>query len=646
MKKHHLRKIVCLLLALLIIGSTLSATAFAAAGDTLDSLAGASLLEGTPNSFQFLRNNTEGTVTKEINESGFYQRLPRNTQTCPSCGGVLVELTPDYFAVPSAGSYVLSDPSVLGDCSFSLEYSKFSGYTTSPCLQFNYTAKRPGTTTVTLTFYYNYNYPSETGNCSFCGQRVQTLSQTTWYQETTTFTVTVLGDTYTVTYTDGVDGEEIFPDQVYTNLLSGDATPEFVGTPTREGYVFAGWNPEVAETVTDDATYTAVWKEDRNNNGIPDEDEDKYTVTYTDGVDGVEIFPDQVYTDLLFGDAIPEFVGTPAREGYVFAGWNPEVTETVTDDATYTAVWKEDRNNNGIPDEDEDKYTVTYTDGVDGVEIFPDQVYTDLLFGDAIPEFVGTPAREGYVFAGWNPEVTETVTDDATYTAVWKEDRNNNGIPDEDEDKYTVTYTDGVDGEEIFPDQVYTDLLFGDAIPEFVGTPTREGYVFAGWNAEVTDTREIRIFAGRNSKAAETVTGNATYTAVWKEDRNNNGIPDEDEDKYTVTYTDGVDGEEIFPDQVYTDLLFGDATPEFVGIPTREGYVFAGWSPEVAETVTGDVNYVPVWEKVSSENPERPTDPETPVTPPDTGDSSMLWIPVVLLTAGLAFTALFKKKSI
>ena len=78
MKKHHLRKIVCLLLALLIIGSTLSATAFAAAGDTLDSLAGASLLEGTPNSFQFLRNNTEGTVTKEINESGFYQRYIRS----------------------------------------------------------------------------------------------------------------------------------------------------------------------------------------------------------------------------------------------------------------------------------------------------------------------------------------------------------------------------------------------------------------------------------------------------------------------------------------------------------------------------------------------------------------------------------------
>ncbi len=32
---------------------------------------------------------------------------------------------------------------------------------------------------------------------------------------------------------------------------------------------------------------------------------------------------------------------------------------------------------------------------------------------------------------------------------------------------------------------------------------------------------------------------------------NGNGIPDEDEETYTVTYTDGVDGEEIFPDQVF-----------------------------------------------------------------------------------------------
>ena len=47
----------------------------------------------------------------------------------------------------------------------------------------------------------------------------------------------------------------------------------------RQGYVFAGWNPAVAETVTGSATYTATWKEDKNNNGQADEDEAKYTVT-------------------------------------------------------------------------------------------------------------------------------------------------------------------------------------------------------------------------------------------------------------------------------------------------------------------------------------------------------------------------------
>lgn len=64
---------------------------------------------------------------------------------------------------------------------------------------------------------------------------------------------------YTVTYTDGVDGEEVFADQVYSDLRKDSTTPAFNGTPTRTGYTFAGWEPEVAETVTANATYTAKW---------------------------------------------------------------------------------------------------------------------------------------------------------------------------------------------------------------------------------------------------------------------------------------------------------------------------------------------------------------------------------------------------
>lgn len=66
-------------------------------------------------------------------------------------------------------------------------------------------------------------------------------------------------DTFTVTYTDGVENEEVFADQVYSDLRKDSTTPAFNGTPTRTGYTFAGWDPEVAETVTANATYTAKW---------------------------------------------------------------------------------------------------------------------------------------------------------------------------------------------------------------------------------------------------------------------------------------------------------------------------------------------------------------------------------------------------
>ena len=89
----------------------------------------------------------------------------------------------------------------------------------------------------------------------------------TWLQETTTFTVTVTGDSgedekpdVTVTYTDGVEDEEVFKDQVYT-VKVGDPTPAFEGgEPTRAGYKFLGWEPAVAETVTGNAVYTAQWE--------------------------------------------------------------------------------------------------------------------------------------------------------------------------------------------------------------------------------------------------------------------------------------------------------------------------------------------------------------------------------------------------
>lgn len=77
----------------------------------------------------------------------------------------------------------------------------------------------------------------------------------------------------------------------------------------------------------------------KNENPPAPEEPKTFTVTYTDGADGA-VFPNQVYRDLSSGTATPAFSGTPAREGYTFAGWNPAVTETVTANVTYVAQWE------------------------------------------------------------------------------------------------------------------------------------------------------------------------------------------------------------------------------------------------------------------------------------------------------------------
>ena len=64
---------------------------------------------------------------------------------------------------------------------------------------------------------------------------------------------------YTVTYTDGVDGEVVFEDKVFSDLVVGTATPHFGETPTRAGYTFTGWSPAVEERVTKSITYNATW---------------------------------------------------------------------------------------------------------------------------------------------------------------------------------------------------------------------------------------------------------------------------------------------------------------------------------------------------------------------------------------------------
>lgn len=108
---------------------------------------------------------------------------------------------------------------------------------------------------------------------------------------------------------------------------------------------------------------------------------------------------------------------------------------------------------------------------------------------------------------------------------------------------------------------------------------------------------------------------------------------------YSVTYTDGVENEEIFEDQSAI-VLKDETTPAFNGeTPSREGYSFKGWDPKVEKTVTKNVTYTAVWEKnaaaaSASDNTGNTNDPKTGDT-----SNSILWF-ALLLMSGITATGI------
>lgn len=149
---------------------------------------------------------------------------------------------------------------------------------------------------------------------------------------------------YAVVYTDGVEGKFVFDDQITEELMKGDKTPAFrtndgTGIPKREGYVFGGWNPAVADTIKgEDADengkiiYTATWKK-------------TYSVVYRDESDA---FGGETYGKIAEGADTPQYDNgkIPTREGYTFAGWSPVWKEKVSGkdanekgEIIYTACW-------------------------------------------------------------------------------------------------------------------------------------------------------------------------------------------------------------------------------------------------------------------------------------------------------------------
>ena len=244
-------------------------------------------------------------------------------------------------------------------------------------------------------------------------------------------------DTFTVTYTDGVENEEVFADQVYSDLRKDSATPAFNGTPTRTGYTFAGWEPEVAETVTQTVIYVAMWTPVEPKAPTADELKKLEMAVQVKCVVDASQQHTAAY-DLLGECDVDYFVGEPRKDGddwlcdisYVPDLYVAEFNTTfqnlkhVQNDeqiVPVTLIWAGDswqlKTQGRVPVTE--VYTVTYTDGVENEEVFADQVYSDLRKDSATPAFNGTPTRTGYTFAGWQPEVTETVTETVTYVAKW-----------------------------------------------------------------------------------------------------------------------------------------------------------------------------------------------------------------------------------
>lgn len=533
-------------------------------------------------------------------------------------------------------------------------------------------------------------------------------------------------NTYTVTYTDGVNGEA-FADQAYTAKYE-DATPAFEGTPARAGYKFLGWEPTVAETVTENATYVAQW-------------EKLYTVTYTDGV-GEKAFKDDVHSDLEKDTPTPAFSGgTPTRKGFVFDGWNPEVAETVTEDVTYTAQWKpvqpdkkaiEGAIGRGVAvvcDNQNVKhgakaykvtlgeYTVSNVMGTaaDGYTCtitvraakFIEKYSSDM--SDAVHTLIAGEPAEKTIELKWNGEkwVAETELPVTFHTLCPPEQPSKKDIegaigrgvkivcdnqnvnhwgkdykPTQGE--YTVSDVTGTASEgytctitvkaakiieKYSSDMGKTHaLIVGEQAEKTVELkwdgekwvaktelpitfhvecppekPTYDELKGLGINAKVDCTtttahngKSYTLIEGTYNVSDPERKGTAytciltvnakDYVAKYNAEENVGPHTLDDRDSktieltwngekwtaaetsvtfnvkcelLTVTYTDGVKGEEVFEDVVYKDIPYGTSTPAFgTKDPTREGYKFVGWEPEVAETVTKNVTYTAKWEKL------------------------------------------------
>lgn len=314
-------------------------------------------------------------------------------------------------------------------------------------------------------------------------------------------------------------------------------TPE-LADPVRDGYTFAGWDQTVMPAQSN-KTYTAVWK---SNNP------QKYTITF-DANGGTFEDGSMTKTQTLEEGSRPSEPKSPTKNGYTFVGWDSEIS-LVTGNKTYKAVWEKVL----------EKYNITF-DANGGKFNDNKETKTVVTTEGQKPQVPENPTKDGYIFIGWNKEITEA-TANTTYTAVWEKEKAT----------YQITFDANGGTFEDGKDKQVVNTLEGN-VPEEPKAPTKSGYKFIGWDKEIV-----------------VADGNITYKAQWQKVKT-----------YAITFD--ADGGVFENGKDKTTINVEENTLPTITDPTKKGYIFQGWDKEITEAVE-NTTYKATWKEWNIEDLE------------------------------------------
>lgn len=435
-------------------------------------------------------------------------------------------------------------------------------------------------------------------------------------------------EVYTVTYTDGVENEEVFADQVYSDLRKDSTTPAFNGTPTRTGYTFAGWEPEVAATVTQTVTYVAKWEAKKAN---------VHLMIFKSGDLSKPIVDVPYAADKLAGDTIDLTKIDPSS----YLDFDFEIDGGWYDDGMFNSY---KRYLDGLQDKPAglEKLLITgnwqnlklivtelvpvvYFDSLESLTAYQnDHSKTEGILrttkarvGSALPTAdAPTATRDGYTFTFWSREgqttdVTgQTVNGWTNLVANWKVTPHNIYAYARLNSYFAPLTTSEFDTPVTLNEATLSRLGLGSynslgyiSIGSFTfdAMPLTSDLYFDD-DAELSAVAEklatdIALETGVSDKIVEKIAWTALYKTVNEEDMEP-GYPAEagyqlsgNLNLASVTFRAGAENVENMPAVNYTyddgaidfyDFYFaGDTITLPTTEPTREGYSFKGWSVEV-----------------------------------------------------------------